>query len=96
MNAGLKRNLGTLVQVLLASVLLVYVADWSVLHIRMHRGTAFGSVQVEQYLTTPLKGNKAEYDYMGTTAQSCSRSLFPQAGNNPCWWLERHKTQWQQ
>ena len=95
MKAAFMRKLGTIVQVALASVLLVYVADWSLLHIRIHRGTAFGTVQVEQYLATPLKGSKAEFDYMGTTAQSCSNSLFPQAGNPPCWWLQRHTTQWQ-
>ncbi len=95
MKAGLKNNLGTAVQILLGSILLVFAVDWSVLHLRIRNGTAFGSVQVEQYLATPLKGNKAEYDYVGTTAQTCSRSIFPQAGNPACWWLERHKTQWQ-
>jgi hypothetical protein len=52
-------------------------------------------MQVDQYLETPLKGNKAEYDYMGTQPETCSRSLFPQAGNPPCWWLARHTSRWQ-
>jgi hypothetical protein len=90
------RRVGTIVQVLLASILLLDAIDWAVLHIRMARGTAFQTVQINQYLATPLKGNKAEYDYMGTQQETCSRSLFPQADNSPCWWLSRHTTRWQQ
>ncbi len=89
------RRLGTIVQIALASAILLFVCDWGWFHLRLSRGTAYGSVQVEHYLTTPLKGNKAEYDYLGTNPQTCSRTLFPQGGNVPCWWLERHKQQWQ-
>ena len=95
MKAGFTRKLGTIVQVVLAAILLTYVIDWAVFHLRMRKGTAISSVQVEQYLTTPLKGNKAEFDYMGTAPESCARSLFPQGGNPACWWLQRHKTDWQ-
>jgi hypothetical protein len=49
---------------------------------------------VEQFLRTPLKGQKEEFDYMGTVAQPCVPSLFPHSSESPCWWLERHKTQW--
>lgn len=100
LDAGLKRRVGTTVQVMLALCLLVYAVDWGWLHLRISQvstfGAAFGSVQVEQYLKTPLKGNKAEYDYMGTVAEACSNSLFPQADRSPCWWLRRHPTDWQQ
>ncbi len=89
------RRLGTIVQVLLAALLLLFAGDWSLLHYRISRGTAFKTMQVDQYLETPLKGNKAEYDYMGTQPETCSRSLFPQAGNPPCWWLARHTSRWQ-
>jgi hypothetical protein len=52
-------------------------------------------VQVNQLLATPLKGNKVEYDLMGTVPVTCSRSLFPQQGNPACWWLKRHTSQWE-
>jgi hypothetical protein len=52
-------------------------------------------VQVNQLLATPLKGNKMEYDLIGTVPQTCSRSIFPQKGNPACWWLQRHNSQWQ-
>ena len=83
------------IQVFVVSLLLVYVADWGLLRLRIARGTAFRTVQVHQLLATPLKGQKEEYDYLGDASVTCSRSLFPQAGNLPCWWLARHTTQWQ-
>ena len=41
-----------------------------------------------------FKGNKAEYDYLGPASVTCSRSIFPH-GAPSCWWVERHKSQWE-
>jgi hypothetical protein len=84
---------GVIVMVLLLELL--YVGDWAVLRFRIAHGRAFGTVEVNQFLATPLKGNKVEYDMMGTVRQTCSRSIFPQQGNSACWWLERHKSRWE-
>ena len=70
----------------------LYVGDWAVYRIR--RGPV-GVVQVNQLLATPLKGNKMEYDFMGVVPVTCSLSIFPQGGNSACWWVERHKMQWE-
>lgn len=86
-------------KILIAStllLLLVYACDFVILRLRVSRGTAFATVEVDQFLATSLKGNKTEYDVVGTTQVTCSRSLFPQKGNLACWWLERHKAQWEQ
>lgn len=86
-------------KILIATTLLlvvVYACDFVVLRFRVGRGTAFGTVEVDQFLATSLKGNKTEYDVVGTIQVTCSRSLFPQQGNPACWWVERHKAQWQQ
>jgi hypothetical protein len=80
---------------LLAASLLVYVIDEIVLQVRIKHGTAYRVVQVNQFLTTPLKGQKEEYDLMGTVPVTCARSLFPQPNAPACWWLERHANQWQ-
>ena len=84
---------------LLIALLVLYVSDFAVFEVRHAHGTAMATVSVDQFLQTPLKGNKAEYDYIGTTDQPCSRSLFPQYAasqlNTPCWWLQKHKAQWQ-
>lgn len=74
---------------------LLYLGDWSVLELRVRRGTAYRVVEVTQFLATRLKGQKVEYDMMGTFQETCSRSVFPQNGNPPCWWLERHTSQWE-
>lgn len=90
-----KRRLGRAVILLIVLVGILYAGDWIVLRIRVARGTAFGSVQVNQFLATPLKGNKVEYDFTGTVQETCSWSIFPQKGNPACWWLQRHTTQWE-
>ncbi len=84
-----------ILQVLAAQLIVLYVVDFTMLRVRITQGTAFAVVQVHQMLATPLKGQKEEYDYMGDVPVSCSRSIFPQAGNAPCWWLARHTTQWE-
>ncbi len=90
-----KRRLGQVVIAAFALAGILYAGDWMVLRIRVARGTAFGSVQVNQFLAIPLKANRVQYDFTGTVQQTCSRSIFPQKGNPACWWLQRHTTQWQ-
>lgn len=72
--------------------IVVYVGDWMVFQVR--KGPV-GVVEVNQLLATPLKGNKVEYDFMGVVPVTCSRSIFPQKGNPACWWVERHKMEWE-
>jgi hypothetical protein len=90
----MKRILWIAIRVLIAALIVVYLVDWAVLRIRMTRGTAYGTIQVDQYLSTPLKGNKDEYDYLGRASVACSHSIFSH-GAPPCWWVERHKSQWE-
>jgi hypothetical protein len=92
------RRLGHTAKYLLISLALLYAADWSVFEARLVRGAGLGSVPIEQYLTTSLKGGKTEYDYTGTAAVNCARAIFPQYAasqwNPPCWWLQRHRQSW--
>ena len=89
MAGKMKRRWGRIFQVVLAILVALYVGDWVV-----QRVAGSSSVQVEQFLRTPLKGQKEEFDYMGTVAQPCARSLFPHSSESPCWWLKWHKVQW--
>jgi hypothetical protein len=94
----MKRTLAILEQlakVILVVALVAWLADWAIFHVRAARGSGFDTVQVQQYLSTPLKGNKEEYDYMGTAQISCARALFPHGGMAACWWVRRHTTQWE-
>jgi hypothetical protein len=85
MRALLERALMTL----LALLILCYVLDWTVYRYRAAHGTAFSSIKVSQYLATPLKNNKTEFDYTGSQQVNCVRSIFPWAGDDPCWWVQR-------
>jgi hypothetical protein len=80
---------------ILIGAVVLYFADWAILGIRLARHAGLGSVNVSQYLATPLKGQKEEYDYLGSADQPCVKSIFPHSSVVPCWWLERHKNQWQ-
>ena len=76
--------------VLAAAFVLLYAGDWAVYKLR---GSPSSTVTVNRYLTIPLKGNKQEFDYLGSIDQPCSVSLFPQAGRSACWQLRRNPNQ---
>ena len=76
--------------VLLASFVFTWLGDAAIF---LLRGSPTGKVTVSRFLTVPLKGNKLEYDYLGSTDVPCSMSLFPQAGQSPCWHLRRNPNQ---
>ena len=81
---------------LLAVTLLLWLGDWTVWRIRVWRGGGYDTVQVNQILLIPLKNHKMEADAQNTADQPCARSIFPHGGDDPCWWLRRHATVWQQ
>ena len=75
---------------LVAAFVLVYGGDWAVYQLR---GAPTGKVTVNHYVTVPLKGNKQEFDYQGSSDEACSVSLFAQNGRDACWQLRRHTNQ---
>jgi hypothetical protein len=87
----MKRLWARILQLMFALVVVLYLGDWIGLRVRAQTSS---TVQVQQFLRTPLKGQKEEFDYMGTVDQPCVRSLFPHNSQSPCWWLERHKISW--
>jgi hypothetical protein len=91
MAVKMKRLWARILQLLLALMVVLYLGDWIGLRVRAQTTS---TVQVQQFLRTPLKGQKEEFDYMGTVDQPCVRSLFPHNSQSPCWWLERHKISW--
>jgi hypothetical protein len=82
----LKRGFIALAAVFIAT----YAGDLAIYKLR---GSPLSSVTVTRYQTVPLKGNKIEYDYLGTGDVSCAVALFPQAGQSPCWYLRRNPNQ---
>ena len=91
----MKRVLLETLQLSIGFLIILYVGDWGILRARMARQTAFQTVQVQQFLATPLKGQKEEFDYLGVADETCVRSIFPHASYDPCWWMKRHTTEWE-
>lgn len=75
---------------LVATFVLLYCGDWAVYKMR---GSPQGSVSVNRTLSVPLKGNKTEVDFLGTSDVPCSVSLFSQGGESSCWQLRRNRNQ---
>ncbi|MGC8550195.1 MAG: hypothetical protein ACP5M4_10895 [Acidobacteriaceae bacterium] len=80
---------------LVVAALAVYVLDWVVYAVRRADGGGTAQVVVEEYLATPLKGQRAEFDYMGKKTVICAEALFPHGVLPVCWWVRRHKEEWQ-
>lgn len=80
---------------LLVAVLALYLGDAVVFAVRKSHGNGYRLIVVNQFLATPLKGQKVEYDAADSVNVTCSRTIFPQPGTPACWWVERHTTQWQ-
>ena len=72
--------------------LVTFAVDWTVYKVR---GSPHSSVVVSRYLEVPLKGQKTEYDYLGTAKVPCAVALFPQNNQDPCWHLRRNPSQWE-
>jgi len=86
----MRRWVEWVVVALLAGFVGLYVGDWAVYKLR---GSPHGTVTVNHMLTVPLKGNKTEFDYQGSSDVACAVSLFSQGGQSPCWRLRRHPIQ---
>src|SRR5579864_368190 len=75
---------------------ITYAVDLTWYHVRLavpRIGTANSSVHRVRLLAIPDKGNKIEYQIDAVTPEEdvpCSRTIFPHAGRNPCWYVSRH------
>jgi hypothetical protein len=78
---------------LLAFCALAYAADWVALQLRERRGSAYGSVMVDDTQVIKDKGGKVEYFDNPPQATPCVHVLFPHEGQPACWWLARHADQ---
>ena len=77
---------------LLVVVATLYIGDWAVWRIRVAGGGGVEHVTVGLMQVASLKGNKEEFYPDGTEVVDCSKSLFPQTGAGPCWYVQTHRT----
>lgn len=79
---------------ILAAVVLTYFVDAAQIRMRLASGGAaktYDSVNV--IYAAGLKNSKYEVYADQPAPQTCTRSLFPQRGYTPCWYLRRHTMQ---
>jgi len=74
-----------------AVTLAAFALDFAVYKLR---GSPQSQVIVNRFLSVPLKGQKTEYDFLGTANVPCVIALFPHSGESPCWYLQLHPNQW--
>jgi len=91
----IKRFLMRLIIIGLASALgltaLAYAVDYAIFRYRVSTNRQpFGQVTVTHYYAVPQKNGKTEYIFDAPRAQTCVNALFPRAGYQPCWYLQRH------
>ena len=77
---------------LAAATLAAYAVDSVVYALR---GSPSSTVIVNRFMGIPLKGQKEEYDFLGSGPVPCAVALFPHNGIDPCWQLRRSPNQWQ-
>jgi hypothetical protein len=75
---------------------ITYAVDLTWYHARLavpRLGVANSSVHRVRLLAIPDKGNKTEYQIDAVQPEEdvpCSRTIYPHAQNNPCWYVSRH------
>ena len=77
---------------LAAASLVAYAGDSIVYALR---GSPSSTVTVNRFMGVPLKGQKEEYDFLGSAQVPCAVALFPHNGQDPCWHLRRNPNQWE-
>ena len=79
----------------LLAAAVVYAADFLSFHVRMNHpkpGNPLETVTALRILAIEQKGGKTEYTVDQVQPQQtavCVHSLFPHAGDLPCWYLKR-------
>lgn len=65
-----------------------YLGDYGIA-----RSKPMGSVVVQPFYAIHQKNGRTEFDYnVPPETQTCVASLFPHGGNNPCWYVNSHRT----
>lgn len=77
--------------ILVCALIVLYIADYAVLRIRVARhGSAPALSTVTILYAAKLKDNKLNIFFDQPTKETCVRSIFPALGYTPCWYLRGH------
>ena len=87
------RHLGRAVLIALLALAALYAGDYLSARYRIpgNRQT-LANIQVMTQYAIRQKDGRVEYTRGDSETDTCVRSLFPQLGYPPCWYLSRHTT----
>jgi hypothetical protein len=87
----MKKIITRAVLAVLMFAVLVYVFDYLIWRFRAATNhNAYGNLTVQYYYAIGEKSGKTEYDFQPPQQETCVNSLFPHAGNLPCWYERKH------
>lgn len=90
----LRRWLLAVVGAALALLALSFILDYVIFRVRIASSRqAYGTVTVRHYYAVLQKNGKTQFIFDPPQPQACVQSLFPHAGDLPCWYLRRHSEQ---
>ncbi len=70
----------------------LYACDYLLLRFRIATNrTPFGTVKIQPYYAVPQKDGKTQFLFDDPEDETCVHSLFPHAGDDPCWYLSGKK-----
>jgi hypothetical protein len=70
---------------------LLYTGDYLSVRYRIpNNREPFEEVKTNRYYAIPQKDGKTEFAPAPPMSQTCVHSLFPHAGDSPCWYVYRH------
>jgi len=82
------------VRLILAAVVVLYVAEDVFLRFRLHEKQSDAVFsQVPVYDVGEVKGGRVEYYFDQGQTQTCVHAVFPHFGAVPCWYVVRHTAQ---
>ena len=76
-------------------LILASAADYAIFLYRQRHGDVLSFVTVRQFVASPLKNGRYEFDYMGTMDVPCVEAFLPHQHMAPCWWVGVHHDHWE-
>jgi hypothetical protein len=76
----------------LVLVAILWIGDWISFRYRLSKGTSGDPLQtmhIQPTYAIPHKDGQAEYVFGQPQNVTCVRSIFPHAGDPPCWYLQK-------
>jgi len=90
----LRRAFITVVLSVASTAAITFAVDYAIFRLRVAmNGNPYGSVVVNHYTAVLQKNGKTTFTFDPPQPWTCVNALFPHAGLQPCWYLNRHPEQ---